>query len=63
MIVGWDFSVHETVGTLTVVLKEAMLAHGLPKRLYVDNGPAFSFELLAHACALTSVALTVPDLS
>jgi putative transposase len=57
MIVGWDFSVHETVGTLTVVLKEAMLAHGLPKRLYVDNGPAFSSDLLAHACALASVAL------
>jgi transposase InsO family protein len=57
MIVGWAFSVHETVGTLTVVLKEAMLAHGVPKRLYVDNGPAFCSELLAHACAQASIAL------
>jgi transposase InsO family protein len=57
MIVGWDFSVHETVSTLTIVLKEAMLAHGVPKRIYVDNGPAFSSDLLAHACAQASIAL------
>jgi putative transposase len=57
LIVGWDFAAHETISVLTVVLKDAMLAHGLPKRLYVDNGPAFSSDLLAHACALAGVSL------
>lgn len=57
MIVGWDFSTHETIGTLTVVLKEAFLAFGLPRRIYVDNGAAFASDLLAHACALASISL------
>jgi len=29
--------------------QEAFLAYGIPKRLYVDNGPSFSSELLAKA--------------
>jgi len=44
MIVGFAFSPQETVAALTVVLKEAFLAHGLPLRLYVDNGPALRSE-------------------
>jgi len=58
MIVGHAFSAHETVSVLTIVLKEAFLAHGLPKRLYVDNGSAFSSDLLASACARTGISLT-----
>ena len=57
MIVGYAFSAHETVSVLTLVLKEALLAFGLPKRLYVDNGPAFSSDLLATACARMGVSL------
>lgn len=57
MIVGHAFSAHETVSALSVVLKEAMLAFGLPRRLYVDNGPAFASDLLAHACAQAQIAL------
>lgn len=57
MIVGFAFSVYENVSALTQVLKEAFLAYGLPKRLYVDNGPAFSSDLLLHSCALCGISL------
>ena len=40
-----------------MVLKEAFEAHGLPKRLYVDNGPSFSSDLLAKACAQAGISL------
>jgi len=57
VIVGGDFNVHETVSALSLVLKEAMEAYGIPKRLYVDNGPAFSCELLVTACAQAGISL------
>jgi len=58
MVVGHAFSASETISALTVVLKEAFLAYGIPKRLYVDNGPSFSSELLAKSCAMAGIALT-----
>jgi len=58
MVVGHAFSASETISALTVVLKEAFLAYGIPKRLYVDNGPSFSSELLAKSCALAGISLT-----
>jgi len=57
MIVGHAFSASETVSALTVVLKDAFLTHGLPLRFYVDNGAAFSADLLVGACARAGVAL------
>jgi transposase InsO family protein len=57
MIVGHAFSAHETVSALTVVLKEAFGAFGLPRRLYVDNGPSFSSDLLVSACARAGISL------
>jgi transposase InsO family protein len=57
VIVGHAFSTQETVSALTIVLKEAFEVHGLPFRLYVDNGAAFSSELLALACARTGISL------
>jgi len=57
MIVGHAFSASETVASLTVVLKGAFEAYGLPKRLYVDNGPSFSSDLLAKACAQAAISL------
>jgi len=57
MIVGRVFTASETVASLTVVLKDAFSAFGLPKRLYVDNGPSFSSDLLAKACAQAGVSL------
>jgi putative transposase len=58
MIVGYAFAAEETVSALIIVLKEAFLTYGLPKRLYVDNGPAFSSELLLSACAQSRISLT-----
>jgi putative transposase len=57
MVVGHAFSASETVSALALVLKEAFLAHGLPKRLYVDNGPSFSSDLLARSCAMAGISL------
>lgn len=57
VIVGSAFSTKETVSALTVVLKGAFETHGLPNRLYVDNGAAFSSELLNLACARSGISL------
>lgn len=57
MIVGHAFAASETVAALTVVLKEAFETFGLPKRLYVDNGPSFSADLVAKACAQAGISL------
>lgn len=57
MIVGHGFYSGETISVLTEVLKEALSAYGIPKRLYVDNGSAFSSDLLARSCALGGISL------
>lgn len=57
MIVGHAFDTQETAGVLTQVLKEALGAYGIPKRFYADNGPAFSADLLSHACAKLGISL------
>jgi len=57
MVVGHAFSTSETISALTVVLKEAFLAYGIPKRLYVDNGSSFSSDLLTRSCAQAGISL------
>jgi len=57
MVVGHAFSASETISSLTVVLKEAFLAYGIPKRLYVDNGSSFSSDLLTRSCAQAGISL------
>jgi len=57
MVVGYAFSASETISALTLVLKEAFLAYGIPKRLYVDNGPSFSSDLLTKSAALAGISL------
>ena len=58
MVVGHAFNASETISSLSIVLKEAFMAYGIPKRLYVDNGPSFSSELLVRSCALAGISLT-----
>ena len=58
MIVGHAFNSSETISSLTIVLKEAFMGYGIPKRLYVDNGPSFSSDLLLRACAMAGISLT-----
>jgi len=57
MVVGHAFSASETISALTLVLKEAFLAYGIPKRLYVDNGSSFSSDLLTRSCAQAGISL------
>jgi len=57
MVVGHAFSVSETISALTVVLKEAFLAYGIPKRLYCDNSSTFSSDLLTRSCAQAGISL------
>jgi len=57
MVVGHAFSASETISALTVVLKEAFLAYGIPKRLYVDNGSSFCSDLLTRSCAQAGISL------
>ena len=57
MVVGHAFSASETISSLTLVLKEAFLSYGIPKRLYVDNSASFSSQLLARSCALAGISL------
>ena len=57
MVVGHAFNTSETISSLTIVLKEAFLAYGIPKRLYVDNGPSFSSDLLSKSCAMAGISL------
>jgi transposase InsO family protein len=57
MIVGYQFSTSETISALTLVLKEAFMGYGIPKRLYVDNGPSFSSQLLTRSCAMAGISL------
>ena len=57
MVVGYGFNTSETISALTLVLKDAFTGYGIPKRLYVDNGPSFSSELLARSCAMAGISL------
>lgn len=57
MVVGHAFSASETISSLTLVLKDAFMAYGIPKRLYVDNGPSFSSDLLSKTCAMAGISL------
>jgi transposase InsO family protein len=62
MVVGYQFSTSETISALTLVLKEAFTGYGIPKRLYVDNGPSFSSQLLARSCAMAVLNLSLISL-
>ncbi len=57
MIIGHCFNTSETISALTLVLKEAFLGYGIPKRLYVDNGASFSSQLLTRSCAMAGISL------
>jgi putative transposase len=57
MVVGHAFSASETISALTLVLKEAFLTYGIPKRLYCDNSSTFSSDLLTRSCAQAGISL------
>jgi transposase InsO family protein len=52
-----EFYLNERIDCYIDALTKALLKRGLPRKLYVDNGPAFSTRILRHACASLGVAL------
>jgi len=52
-----SFYLNERVETYVAALRIALAKRGLPRKLYVDNGPAFRSQLLSHATAALGIAL------
>jgi hypothetical protein len=57
LIVGSDFGLRENTIQVEEVLKNALLTHGLPDRIYLDNGASFSSHYLAKSCANLGVGI------
>ena len=57
MIPHAAFYLNERVETYVAALRVALAKRGLPRKLYVDNGPAFRSHLLGHATAALGIAL------
>lgn len=56
-IVGGEFGLQENSLLLENVFKSAILTHGCPDRLYVDNGSTFSSHYLSRVCAHMKIGL------
>ena len=57
VIVGGRFAFSEETADLLHTFRDAIATYGLAKRFYCDNGPAFSSEHLAEACARIGCSL------
>jgi transposase InsO family protein len=57
MIVGHRWGLAENTRLIESVFKEAILAFGVPDRLYCDNGSAFSSSYLQLTCAHLNIGL------
>lgn len=57
LIVGSRFGFIENTQLVEQVFKESLLTHGLPDRLYCDNGAAFSSQYLSRVCAHLGIGL------
>jgi putative transposase len=52
-----EFYVSEKLDNYLDALQKALLKRGLPRKLYVDNGPAFRSRHLEHVCASLAIGL------
>lgn len=52
-----EFYLTERIERYIDVFIKALSKRGLPRKLYVDNGPAFSTQILRHATASLGIAL------
>lgn len=52
-----EFYLNEQLGSYLDALMKALVKRGLPRKLYVDNGPAFRSQLLHHGSASLGIAL------
>lgn len=57
VLVGGRFAFGEETADLLHTLRDALATYGVCKRFYCDNGPAFSSQHLAEACARVGVTL------
>ncbi len=57
LITAAGFYLSENLKTYLKVLEQAFLTRGLPRKLYVDNGPAFRSHHLRYVAASLSIAL------
>jgi putative transposase len=52
-----EFFLSERLDNFLDALRKALRMRGLPRKLYVDNGPAFRSSHLEHICASLGIAL------
>jgi len=52
-----EFFLSERLDSFLDALRKALLMRGLPRKLYVDNGPAFRSTHLEHICASLGIVL------
>ena len=52
-----EFYLSEKLANYLEALHKGLLKRGLPRKLYVDNGPAFRSRHLEHVCASLAIAL------
>lgn len=52
-----EFYLHERIDSYIDALKKALMKRGLPRKLYVDNGPTFRSHHLGYAVASLGIAL------
>ena len=57
LITHGEFYLHERIDSYIDALRKGLKKRGLPRKLYVDNGPAFRSHLLRHATASLGIAL------
>jgi len=57
LITAAGFYLSENLKTFLKVLEQAFASRGLPRKLYVDNGPAFRSHHLKYVAASLSIAL------
>lgn len=52
-----EFYLHERLQSFLDALRKALCMRGIPRKLYVDNGPSFRSNHLAHTCASLGIVL------
>ena len=57
LAVQGEFYLRENLKSFLEALRKALKMRGIPRKLYVDNGPAFRSRHLQHTCASIGIAL------
>lgn len=57
LITHAEFYLHERLESFLDALRQALRMRGLPRKLYVDNGPSFRSNHLEHTCASLGIVL------